>query len=160
MGFVFSFRPRFVNRIRCGLGLPDLADPRFEPSEGERKMQTIRAERADGRRPKVGDEVILYTGMRTKQCQIVAPRGSAKCIACVDIRIKLQGATVRYIALGNEPAPKAGRDTFGEFYMSLDHFARRDGFTSIGAMGQFWAAEHPGVEMFNGFLTLWNRVER
>ena len=37
--------------------------------ESGTKRQTIRAERKDGRDPKPGDTLYLFTGMRTKQCR-------------------------------------------------------------------------------------------
>ena len=37
--------------------------------ESGEKRQTIRACRKDGRDPKTGDKLFLYTGMRTKDCR-------------------------------------------------------------------------------------------
>jgi len=37
--------------------------------ESGQKRQTIRADRKDGRNPKPGDKLYLYTGMRTKGCR-------------------------------------------------------------------------------------------
>lgn len=37
--------------------------------ESGEKHQTIRVLRKDGRKPKVGEALYLYTGMRTKNCQ-------------------------------------------------------------------------------------------
>ncbi len=48
----FNFQKQFAGRIRSGL-----------------KSQTIRAARKDGRDPKPGDTLYLYTGMRTKECR-------------------------------------------------------------------------------------------
>jgi hypothetical protein len=47
-----NFKKEFVEKIRSG-----------------EKRQTIRALRKDGRDPKKGDILYLYTGMRTKSCQ-------------------------------------------------------------------------------------------
>jgi len=40
-----------------------------EMIESGAKCQTIRAYRKDGRNPKPGDTLYLYTGLRTKQCR-------------------------------------------------------------------------------------------
>ncbi len=56
-----------------------------EDVESGRKTQTIRAERKDGRRPKVGDTLKLYTGMRTKACRLLAV---GRCTAVVPITIE------------------------------------------------------------------------
>lgn len=48
----FNFKGRFVEAVRSG-----------------RKCQTIRREREDGRDPKPGDELQLFTGMRSPRCK-------------------------------------------------------------------------------------------
>jgi len=52
--YVCNFQNRFAGKVETG-----------------KKRQTIRAERKDGRHPKVGDTVRLYTGMRTKNCRLL-----------------------------------------------------------------------------------------
>jgi len=52
--------------------------------ESGEKKQTIRALRKDGRNPKPGDTLYLYTGMRTKGCRKL---GEAKCISVEQIGI-------------------------------------------------------------------------
>lgn len=47
-----NFQPRFAKMVENGT-----------------KRQTIRALRKDGRDPKLGDMIHLYTGMRTKKCR-------------------------------------------------------------------------------------------
>lgn len=48
----YNFKREFAEDVRSG-----------------RKRQTIRARRKDGREPKVGETLFLYTGMRTKKCE-------------------------------------------------------------------------------------------
>lgn len=50
----YNFQSRFADQVRCSL-----------------KNSTIRAHRKDGRRPKPGQTLYLYTGMRTKKCHLL-----------------------------------------------------------------------------------------
>lgn len=151
MGFSFSFKPRFVNPIRAGLGLPDLADvDRFPPSAGLVKRQTIRAERKDGKRPQPGDELHLFSGMRQPGCVRIAPRQVAFVREVRDIIIKFaKGAVVGDRVLLTNPV------------FTLHHvpqlytFARDDGFADWRELRAFWAIEHKGVNEFRGFITFW-----
>jgi uncharacterized protein YqfB (UPF0267 family) len=104
----YSFRPRFVDPIRLGT-----------------KSQTIRAERK--RHVRVGEEMQLYTGMRTSYCKLIA-------------RVTCTGIRPITLDMADEHS---------------DAFARRDGFTNWEEMKQFWRQEHPGVEVFHGVLILW-----
>jgi len=62
--------------------------PKVESGE---KLQTIRALRKDGRDPKPGDTLFLYTGMRTKACRKLK---EATAIKVHDISIKDVGVFV------------------------------------------------------------------
>jgi len=55
----FNFQLRFAPRVRLGL---------LRPEHPLAKRQTIRARRADGRDPKPGQHITLYTGQRTALC--------------------------------------------------------------------------------------------
>ena len=52
--------------------------------ESGRKRQTIRAYRKDGRDPKPGQRLYLYTGMRTKECRKLK---EAECKATAPIEL-------------------------------------------------------------------------
>ena len=62
-----NFKPRFVRAIERGF-----------------KRQTIRAKRKDGRDPKAGDLLYLYTGLRTKA---VRSLGGRRCYSAEVINI-------------------------------------------------------------------------
>ncbi len=107
----YSFKRRFVEPILAGT-----------------KRQTIRAERKRHARP--GEELQLYTGMRTKHCKLIAR------VMCVGIR------PITLVLAEDLP----------------DTFAQRDGFASWDAMKEFWRKEHPGVEEFHGVLIMWGSL--
>ncbi|HYE32892.1 MAG TPA: hypothetical protein VEH27_15805 [Methylomirabilota bacterium] len=64
---LLNFRPRFAELIQNG-----------------RKRQTIRAIRKDGKVPKVGETLYLWTGCRTKQARKLAEH---KCLAVDKVEI-------------------------------------------------------------------------
>lgn len=147
--FIFSFRPRFVNPIRAGLGLPDLADvDRFPPSRGLVKRQTIRAERKDGKRPKPGDELHLFTGMRQPGCLRIVPRQIAfvREVGGIILHVGEDSRRFDRVQMHKSVQMRVG---------SLDEFAHGDGFADWDELRAFWAAEHKGVHKFAGFITLW-----
>lgn len=146
-GFIFSFRPRFVNAVRAGLGLRELEPmDRFPPAAGLVKRQTIRADRKDGKRPEVGQEIHLFTGMRTKQCLRIAPRQTAFVTSVRDIEI----------VLGDRPYIKLTPGLKLVSPVQLYVFAKDDGFADWHDMYDFWCDAHPKVEHFHGFITFWN----
>ena len=105
------------------------------------KTQTIRAERLGrSRHVRPGEQVQLYTGMRTRQCTKL---GESPCIAVWPIELHLRTG----IVFANGGWIRTEED--------LDAFARQDGFCDWSAMVAFWAAEHPGVDVFEGVLIRW-----
>ena len=105
------------------------------------KTQTIRAERLGrSRHARPGEQVQLYTGMRTRQCTKL---GESPCIAVWPIELHLRDG----IVFANRGWSRTEEDP--------DAFARQDGFRDWSAMVAFWAAEHPGVEVFEGVLIRW-----
>lgn len=139
----FSFRQRFVDPIKAGLGL---WDKNYDPPPP--KNQTIRAERRDSRLPKVGDMLQLYSGMRTKGCLLI---GLATCTGVSKIALVF-----------DDDDPKEGDGVispgFGIMewgFSSLDSFARGDGFKDWSELRKFWRQEHPGVDMFEGVIIFW-----
>lgn len=71
----YSFRPQFVGPITVGLGLSFVNSFGVTPPTIRPKQQTIRAH-GKRRHARPGDELQLYTGMRTKACRLI---GRARC---------------------------------------------------------------------------------
>lgn len=122
----FNFQKRFVPHILSG-----------------RKCHTIRADRKDGRRPKPGETLYLFCGMRTKCCERIA---EPVCSRVHDIEIRV-----------NRPASNSGvlvRVFIDGEMLSTDEYeslAYRDGFDSFAEMMKFWDGRLP----FKGFITHW-----
>jgi uncharacterized protein YqfB (UPF0267 family) len=104
------------------------------------KRQTIRADRKRHARP--GEELQLYTGMRTRQCALIA---RVTCASVTPIRIRFPPDSM--IEFDDQTLrPGAG----------IDAFARLDGFPDWHAMKQFWWANHPtSLRVFTGMLIRW-----
>lgn len=117
----YSFKSRFAPPILAGT-----------------KRQTIRADRK--RHARTGEQLQLYTGMRTKQCKLI---GRAPCLSVWPVTLILR--EVHSVVL----------EGFREIYGDLDTFARADGFKDWGELAGFWADNHPGVEIFDGVLIRW-----
>lgn len=115
--------------------------------EERRKRRSIRAPRKDGRNPKKGDTLQLYTGMRQRGCRKL---GEAECVRVRPVVIdatcvKLDG---RILYAGF--APHSSRCPEEEFDTD---FAQADGFDSFGDMVEFFREQH-GLP-FSGFLIEW-----
>ncbi len=124
----YSFKKRFAEPILAGS-----------------KSQTIRAPRRRHARP--GEQLQLYTGMRTKQCKLIA---RSECVGVDDVELWFDSPTI--IVNGQRwGISKATRPTF-------DDFARRDGFSDWDDMRAFWRAEHPNAERFTGVLIRWRPI--
>lgn len=103
------------------------------------KRQTIRKNRADGKRPQPGDIAALYTGLRTRNTQHLRDGVVTRCRA---VRISCMG--------------------YGELIIDGDclsvetrtAFARADGFTDWPAMLEFFKTQY-GVHTFDGFCVEW-----
>ena len=105
------------------------------------KRQTIRSDRKRHARP--GEEVQLYTGMRTRQCAII---GRA---VCESVRPVWIGVDDDWIDDGLAIRVET---------VDLDRFAQADGFADWSEMRAFWRAEHPGVPVFSGVLIRWGAL--
>lgn len=142
----YSFKKRFVEPIRVGLGYPPSVEA-FAAGMDEfgnvhrppPKRQTIRAI-GKRRHARPGETIQLYTGMRTRQCQAI---GVARCVAVIPIRI-----TVREHSI---PVALDGAHIGGG---RLHDFARADGFAGAEDMLDFWKSEH-GLGLFDGVLIRW-----
>ena len=116
----YSFRQQFRKPILAGT-----------------KRQTIRADRK--RHARVGEQLQLYTGMRTRQCAII---GRAVCGSVGPIRI---GVDEGWVNIGGL-----------HFNLSqLDGLAQNDGFADWREMREFWRREHPDTPVFSGVLIGW-----
>lgn len=109
-----------------------------------RKSGTIRAHRKRHARP--GEQLQLYTGMRTKSCRLI---GRSVCLDVLPIVINLPRKSIRV------DSPMGS--TFGRSAADLDAFAVADGFADWADMAAFWAKEHPGIEVFEGVLIRWHQ---
>lgn len=117
----YSFKQQFIAPILAGT-----------------KRQTIRAPRKGrSRHARPGDELQLYTAMRTKYCTLI---GRAVCAEVVPVQLDFEHAV---LTIGGE---RDGR---------RDFFARSDGFQDWSEMRDFWAKEHRGVTVFDGVLIRW-----
>lgn len=106
------------------------------------KSQTIRADRR--RHARQGEELQLYTAMRTKHCRLI---GRARCLRVTGIRLDLAGGRVSFED-GWEP------DIFT--VTGLDVFAVRDGFADWADLCAFWRAEHEALTAFSGVMIQWD----
>lgn len=131
----YSFKRRFVDPIKSGLGLPfDEIGALVLP-----KRQTIRAF-GKRRHARPGETLQLYHGMRTKQCFKI---GEARCVSVHDVTIKVGKHTMPvsldYAHIGGG---------------HLHDFARADGFANSEDMLAFWQTEH-GLGKFEGIMIRW-----
>ena len=117
----YSFKQQFVAPILSGT-----------------KAQTIRADRK--RHAREGEELQLYTGMRTKQCRLI---GRSTCLGAVPVTIDLPANSVR-----------VGGAIY-QGWKSLDAFALQDGFDGWLSMREFWRENHSNTPVFSGILIRW-----
>jgi hypothetical protein len=110
-----NFQAQFAPDIRAG-----------------RKTQTIRK----SARAKTGDELQLYTGQRTKACELL---GTARCAICEPITIAEDYISVGYFRLPSGDAA---------------HIAKIDGFKNLAAMRD-WFRDRYGLP-FGGYRIMWN----
>jgi hypothetical protein len=93
-----SFRAQFADAVENGVwdfyfGIMPGVDGAYRlvdkpHPEAPVKRQTIRKARRDGRDPKAGDTLQLFTGMRTKKCRRL---GEVQCREACPIRIEADG---------------------------------------------------------------------
>ncbi len=122
----FSFQPEFVTPIIDG-----------------QKIQTVRKTL----RCKYGDRMHLYTGLRTKQCKLIAVK---KCAMVGRVIIEPRG-----VSIGN-----AVRDDYEMLPFDSAHsdlFAMADGFLNYRAM-YAWFLDSYKQEVFHGFVHRWRAI--
>ena len=100
------------------------------------KRQTIRRYRKDGRDPKPGDKLYLYTGMRTKNCKRLLV---AKCVCTCYIVINNK----KNITLDGKPLNKS----------EIINLALKDGFDNLNDFISFFEKNHELP--FCGLLICW-----
>jgi hypothetical protein len=105
----YSFQEQFETRIAS-----------------DEKRHTIRAKRKDGRRPRVGEVLSLYVGMRTKQCRLLKRR---RCVRVMEVWI--------YESIGPLSVVIDGVELNGD---EKDLLSFRDGFANFDAFSAFWLA--------------------
>ena len=105
------------------------------------KRQTIRADRR--RHARGGGRLQLYTGMRTKYCQLI---GTAWCLSASPITIDFTAEYIVYLL---------GQGRVRVYRGGLDSFAKGDGFDDWAAMRAFWETTHSGRDVFNGWIIRW-----
>lgn len=108
------------------------------------KRQTIRADRRRHARP--GEEVQLYTGLRTKQCRLIA-------------RAKCENARLITLCFLYGGVIRIRQPTKWEDAGCLHDFARADGFESWPAMVEFWREQHGAINEFEGVLITWGPIQ-
>lgn len=129
----YSFKASFADPILAGT-----------------KRQTIRLPRK--RHARVGEELQLFTGMRTRSCKLL---GRATCTGVHDVRLDFVAGSV---SIDDSLLLTLPED--------LDEFALRDGFQPRAGtarrpwpfMRAWWSQTHPGLEVFNGVLIRWEAL--
>jgi hypothetical protein len=116
-----------------------------EPILDGRKGGTIRADRRRHARP--GEELQLYTGMRTKQCRLIT---RMICLAVDPITINFVACNVGYIIIRGTRCLERPTE--------LDAFAAFDGFQNFAEMAKFWAETH-AADKFHGWHIRWLELE-
>lgn len=105
---------------------------RFAPLvESGAKPSTIRADRKDGRLPKPGDILTMFTGMRTKACRRL---GKFKCVRVS--RIEFYGPVIRinktHTLTSDEAEALAAREGFGSSMAMREWFSETHGLPFAG----------------------------
>lgn len=124
---LLNFKKQFANAVELGLN---------EPDNPAGKRQTIRARRKDGRNPKPGQTLYLYTGLRTKATRKL---GEAICVSSEPICITEK----KDIVIGVREL------TWNQCF----NLAWADGFKDVHSFMEFFETVH-GLP-FYGFLIKW-----
>ena len=127
-GFIFNFRKQFTGAV-----------------EGGAKLQTIRQNRKDGRVPKPGDALYLWTGLRTASARKL---GERKCVECFPVYFDLDDIG-SCIVVSNGIRLHVGE---------ANSFAKLDGFDSATQMLEWFRATYAPASSFAGFCVRWRSV--
>ena len=121
--FVLNFKAEFATAVSGGF-----------------KLQTLRKNRKDGKRPGPGDRVKLYTGLRTRFTKLLL---EAEVVRCRAVRIDFSGFGQLIID--------------GEL-MTLEErtaSARADGFSCWDGMCAWFRRQYCEEDSFEGFCVEW-----
>lgn len=134
----YSFKTRFAPPILAGT-----------------KRQTIRADRKRHARP--GEELQLYTGMRTRHCKLIGKAIVEKVIpVTLQMVERIPGrAGVEGVTWYHPTGPVFCSPLWAK---EMNKFARDDGFKNWAEMKAFWAEAHPGLDVFEGVLIQWGAL--
>ncbi|MEX2480227.1 MAG: hypothetical protein WD928_05135 [Gammaproteobacteria bacterium] len=124
----YSFQRQFVPPILAGT-----------------KCQTVRSERK--RNPHAGEELQLYTGLRTRHCRLIK---RVRCSEWWRITILFDD---------NDPEGEGIILPGFGYEGGLEGFARNDGFQSWAELKAFWRKHHPGKDEFTGLLICWEDLQ-
>lgn len=118
------------------------------------KAHTIRGERGDGKRPKPGEMLHLYTGLRQKGAEFIL---RAPCVKTEDVEIYKRGLHERIRICGyelnfDEADALAWADGFRYVAPLYKHEPDRKEDCFDGLMVQFWEGRLP----FRGWITYWD----
>lgn len=114
------------------------------------KRQTIRMQRK--RPPRVGENLQLYVGMRTKYCRKIVPD-----VPCTEVRvimITVDPTHPELIAGITFDGVDHFKDHEIERFAVADGFTASEGTTARRAMGNFWMRHH-GPGEFIGHVIRW-----
>lgn len=128
---LFNFKRQFAHAVTAGT-----------------KRQTIRAPRKDGTRPKPGETLHLYTGLRTKGADLLA-RYPCKSVHNIQIRQHLAGPH----ELDAVPLVEVVLDGRRLTRLEVHELAIADGFPTAEELLAFFLKEHGGD--FEGILVKW-----
>ncbi len=120
--------------------------------ESGEKRQTIRAYRKDGREPKSGERLYLYTGLRTKQCRKL---GEAVCLNARRFEITGEASGIFWlieddggdmeVMTTDECHDLASADGFATHYEMTDWFKKTHGLPFEGVLIRWGEIENPSV---------------
>ena len=127
--FTFSFRKQFADRVASG-----------------EKLQTILQHRKDGRMPRPGDRVLLFTGMRTAYCRRL---GASTVTEAFPVHLDLERGDWLFIVNGVRLN-----------FVESEAFAKLDGFRSAVEMIEWFRETYPDDGAFDGFCTRWRAPEQ
>jgi hypothetical protein len=129
----YSFKARFVEAILDNTKTHTLRNPRK-------------------RHAREGEELQLYTGMRTRHCKLIATTTCNRFFG-VYLKFSIYQSFALFDVVEREPGVFRRRGRLRAIG-DPDAFARSDGFNDIDDMGRFWRDEH-GVASWNGLLIGW-----
>jgi hypothetical protein len=123
--FNFNFREEFAPKVEAG-----------------EKVQTIRLNRRDGRNPRPGDRVQLFSGLRTARTRRI---GAGQVTACLRV----------YIELGEASTHVTRIDGVNLSADEAESFAKIDGFESAKQMREFFRKQYEPMRELEGFCVRW-----